>query len=240
MTKLKRKKNRGYVTISNTPFKDKELSLKAKGLLSVIMTLPNDWNFTIAGIAGCLKERTSAISAAIKELMAAGYCVRTLEYDDSHKIAGYSYTFSDEKDLLKDEEKEEKTSEEKPSEENPSTENPSTEVPSTGNRPNINKINNKIKINKEKDTNVSKKPLSDNWTDEERAFYEGMDKYYPFVAKMTFPLLYQDYVLLLSKYSQKKIHAILRRMNNWKELNKKRWYAKEVLEDWLADDKKEY
>lgn len=235
MTKLDRKKRGNFVTISNTPFKDREISLKAKGLLGVIMSLPDNWNFTITGIAVCLKESTGAISAAIKELMKAGYCVRKIVYDDSHKIQGYSYTFSDEKELLLDE-----TSEENPSKENPSKENPLTEIPLSENRAQINNNIKKIKSkDKEKDTEVSKKPLSYS-SEEEQKFYEGMESAYPFVAKMQFPLLYQDYVKLLSKYSAKKIHANLKKMNNWKELNKKRRFAKDVLEDWLADDKKEY
>lgn len=225
MTKLHRKKSEQFVTISNTPFKDKELSLKAKGLLGLVMTLPDNWNFTIVGIAACLKESTSAISTAIKELVDGGYCVRQIVYDDSHKIAGYSYTFADEKEFLAD----------VPSEENPSTENPLTE-----NRPHINNNINKISKNKkEKDAKASKNPTIYS-SDEERKFYEGMRDNYPFVYKMEFPLLYQDYIKLLSKYSQKKIHANLRKMNNWKELNKKRRYAKDVLEDWLADDTKTY
>lgn len=230
MTVINRKKLNNFVTISNTPFKEKELSLKAKGLLGVIMTLPDNWNFTISGIATCLKESTSAISAAIKELMAAGYCVREIVYDDSHKIQGYSYTFSDEKDLLIDE----------PSEEKPLGENPSTENPSTENRKQYNNNINKIyKKNKEKDDKSSKKSLCYS-SEEERKFYEGMKTSYPFVAQMEFPLLYQDYLKLLTKYSQIKIHNNLRKMNNWKELKKKWRYAKEVLEDWLASDKTEY
>ena len=221
MTKIIRKKQNKFVTISNTPFKDRELSLKAKGLLGVIMTLPDNWNFTIVGIATCLKESTSAISTAIKELMSAGYCVREIVYDESHKIIGYSYKFSDEKELLK--------------EDKSSTENPSTE-----NRAQINNNINKItKKDKEKDAKASKNPLSYS-SDEEKQFYEGMKEHYPFVYKMEFPLLYQEYIALLSKYSQKKIHANLRKMNNWKELNKKRRYAKDVLEDWLATDNRNY
>ena len=225
MTVINRKKFKNFVTISNTAFKDKELSLKAKGLLGVVMTLPDNWNFTICGIATCLKESTSAISAAIKELTAAGYCVRGIVYDESHKIQGYSYTFSDEKELLVNDDETEK-----PSEENPSTENRKQY------NNNIKKI---LKNDKEKDTKVSKKPFSYSSVEEER-FYTGMETSYPFVAKMQFPLLYQDYVGLLAKYSQQKIHSNLRKINNWKELNKKYRYAKDVLEDWLARDKNEY
>lgn len=226
MTKIIRKKQNKFVTISNTPFKDRSLSLKAKGLLGVIMTLPDNWNFTIAGIATCLKESTGAISTAIKELMDAGYCVREIVYDDSHRIAGYSYKFSDEKELLKDEK--------------PSSDFPSTEIPSSENPPQINNNIKKItKEDKEKGAKAPKNPLSYS-SEDEKQFYEGMKEHYPFVYKMEFPLLYQDYLKLLSKYSQKKIHANLRAMNNWKELNKKRRYAKDVLEDWLASDKKQY
>lgn len=235
MTKLNRKKSEQFVTISNTPFKDKSLSLKAKGLLGLVMTLPDNWNFTIVGIAACLKESTGAISTAIKELVDGGYCVRQIVYDESHRITGYSYTFADEKEFLSD-----VPSEEIPSEENPLKEIPSTENPLTENCPQINNNINKItKKNKEKDAKASKNPVI-YASEEERKFYEGMRDNYPFVYKMEFPLLHQDYIKLLAKYSQKKIHANLRKMNNWKELNKKRRYAKDVLEDWLADDNKTY
>lgn len=230
MTKIDRRKRGNFVTISNTPFKDKEISLKAKGLLGVIMSLPDNWNFTITGIATCLKESTGAISAAINELMKAGYCVRKIVYNESHKIQGYSYTFSDEKELLLDE----------PSEEKPLKENPSTEIPLSENRAQINNNIKKIKNkDKEKDAEASKNPLSYS-SEEEQKFYEGMEKAYPFVAKMQFPLLYQDYVKLLSKYSAKKIHANLKKMNNWKELNKKRRYAYKTLIKWLEKDVKKY
>jgi hypothetical protein len=127
-----------------------------------------------------------------------------------------------------------------PSEEKPLKENPSTEIPLSENRAQINNNIKKIKNkDKEKDAEASKNPLSYS-SEEEQKFYEGMESAYPFVAKMQFPLLYKDYVKLLSKYSAKKIHANLKKMNNWKELNKKRRFAKDVLEDWLADDRKEY
>lgn len=240
MTQWKRKKRSNFVTISNIPFRDKNLSLKAKGLLGVIMTLPDNWNFTIVGIATCLKESTSAVSSAVSELIKNGYCVRDLVYDENHRISGYSYTFSDEKELLKEEKKDgESPSEEIPSSEKPSMENPLTEIPSSENQAQINNIKKEIKKNKGKEAIASKIPETYS-SEDEKKFYEGMKSAYPFVLKMDFPLLYQDYVGLLAKYSAKKIHANLRKMNNWKELTKKKRFAKDVLEDWLAADKNEY
>lgn len=102
-----------------------------------------------------------------------------------------------------------------------------------------NKEDKDLNNEKKKDTEVSKKSLFYK-SDEERKFYEGMQKSYPYVAKMEIPLTYEQYLKLLSKNNYKKIHANLDAMNNWKELNKKRRYAYKTLLTWLAKDTKIY
>lgn len=70
-------KTSDYTTISNYHFKDKNLSLKAKGLLSQMLSLPNDWDYSIKGLASINKENETAIKNALDELKQCGYLVVT-------------------------------------------------------------------------------------------------------------------------------------------------------------------
>ena len=69
-------KVKDYTTISNYHLRDKNLSLKAKGLLTLILALPEDWNFTIRGLSAICKEGAESIGTALKELEKGGYLVR--------------------------------------------------------------------------------------------------------------------------------------------------------------------
>jgi hypothetical protein len=59
-------KNKNYTVMSNHHLKDKRLTLKSKGLLSVILSLPEEWNYTTRGLASICKEGVDCIGAAIK------------------------------------------------------------------------------------------------------------------------------------------------------------------------------
>lgn len=93
MNKVTRIKNANYTTISNVFLRDKELSLKAKGLLATILSLPENWDFSIKGICATIKEGTTAVYSAIDELKTFGYCkVETLR-DEKGRVTGNDYTF---------------------------------------------------------------------------------------------------------------------------------------------------
>lgn len=66
-------KNKNYVTMSNHHFKEKEMSLKAKGLLSQMLSLPDDWNYSIEGLTSINKENETSIKSALNELQKFGY-----------------------------------------------------------------------------------------------------------------------------------------------------------------------
>ena len=83
-------KNKNYTTISNQLFKDKTISLKAKGLMAYLLSLPNDWDLSINGIVACSKEGRRSIGNTIKELINAGYIERT-QVRDKGKFVGYDY-----------------------------------------------------------------------------------------------------------------------------------------------------
>lgn len=75
MTILRTIKNKNYTIMSNVHLRDKGLSLKAKGLLSVMLSLPDDWEFSIAGLVAISKENETAIKSALDELKERGYLV---------------------------------------------------------------------------------------------------------------------------------------------------------------------
>ena len=95
-TRIIRQKSKQYVTISNEVMRDKDLSLKAKGLYALVMSLPDDWDFTLKGICAISKENYTAVNSAIKELIDAGYCTREQARADG-RITGYDYIFYDSK-----------------------------------------------------------------------------------------------------------------------------------------------
>jgi len=77
--------------MSNFHLKDRTLSLKSKGLLSVILSLPDDWNYSTRGLAAISKEGIDCIGAALRELEAAGYIRRNKLRDDRGRITDTEY-----------------------------------------------------------------------------------------------------------------------------------------------------
>ena len=86
-------KSSGYTVMSNYHLKDKYLSLKAKGLLSQMLSLPEDWDYSIAGLASINKEQKDAIMAALKELKAAGYVTVTKLMPNETKSGRFEYVY---------------------------------------------------------------------------------------------------------------------------------------------------
>lgn len=66
-------KNKNYTVISNYHLKDKNLSLKAKGLLSLMLSLPDDWDYSINGLVAICKEELRAVKSTLEELKLYGY-----------------------------------------------------------------------------------------------------------------------------------------------------------------------
>ena len=83
-------KNKNYTTISNQLFKNKTISLKAKGLMAYLLSLPNDWDLSINGIVACSKEGRGAIRNTFTELISTGYIERK-QIRDKGKFVGYDY-----------------------------------------------------------------------------------------------------------------------------------------------------
>ena len=80
-----------YTVMSNYHLRDKSLSLKAKGLLSQMLSLPEDWDYTLAGLARINAEGKDAIRAAVVELEKAGYVQRRQTTDKAGKFGSNEY-----------------------------------------------------------------------------------------------------------------------------------------------------
>ncbi len=118
-------KTHDYTVMANHHLRDERLSLKAKGLLSLILSLPDDWDISIQGLATIVSDGIASVRSGIGELMEAGYIQRELGHAEGGTFAGYVYTIHE-------------TPTAAPSCENrttaPSCSFPTTENPTTGNR----------------------------------------------------------------------------------------------------------
>ena len=118
LNKVKREKNDNYSTICNCIMREKTISLKAKGLYALVMSLPPTWDFSVQGIVAISKEESGAIYTAIKELIKEGYCKRSM-VSEKGRFVGCEYTFFNKK--------------RKPQEEEPHNEKPLRDFPHTEN-----------------------------------------------------------------------------------------------------------
>ena len=84
-------RNRDYTVMSNHHLRDTGLSLKSKGLLSMMLSLPEEWNYTTRGLAAICKEGADCIGSALRELEQAGYIVRSRIRDSKGKIVDVEY-----------------------------------------------------------------------------------------------------------------------------------------------------
>lgn len=116
MSVYRRHKRTDFSVIDNHVFKDKDLTLKAKGLLATILSLPDDWKYSIEGLSSLCSDGTTSVTSALNELISRGYIIRTRSVDDSGKFNGYIY------DIY-----------EKPYSENPITDDTFTENPTVSN-----------------------------------------------------------------------------------------------------------
>lgn len=133
-------KNKDYTVMSNYHLKDKNMSFKAKGLLSMMLSLPDDWDYSIKGIISISKENKTSIQSALKELEENKYLKRTKKQNEKGQ---FEYIY----DIY-----------EKPWTENPRIENLVTDNPCTENmlQINTNIQNTNIQNTKKQNTNIKR------------------------------------------------------------------------------------
>lgn len=84
-------KTKDFTIMSNTHFKEREMSLKAKGLLSLMLSLPDDWSYNIKGLCALSKDGKDSVMSALSELEKFGYLTRTRETDSKGRFSGVRY-----------------------------------------------------------------------------------------------------------------------------------------------------
>jgi len=130
MSVFRVEKNKGYTVMSNHHLRNHALSLKAKGLLSQMLSLPEDWDYTLQGLAQINKESIDAIREAVRELERAGYIKRSRERDERGCLRGTVYTIYEQPHA---EPTPEEPTQEKPALNNPTSEKPMLEKPTLEN-----------------------------------------------------------------------------------------------------------
>ena len=120
-------RTRDYTVMSNHHLRDKALSLKSKGLLSMMLSLPEDWNYTTRGLAKICKEGVDAIGGALRELESAGYIVRHQMRDRQGRISDTEYVIYEQPQPKAPDTPQPDTA--SPDTENPYLDSPDTEKP---------------------------------------------------------------------------------------------------------------
>lgn len=141
---------KGFTVMSNYHFQDKEISLKAKGLLGLMLSLPSNWDYSVNGLVAIVKENKAAVQTALKELEEHKYLKRTRVQNETGR---FDYIY----DIY-----------EKPYDKLPCTENRCTDIQCTENQPQINtnkQITNKqntkeLNTNEYKEKNIKKESIN--------------------------------------------------------------------------------
>ena len=156
-------KTRDYTVMANHHLRNKELSLKAKGLLSLMLSLPDDWDYTLKGLARICRDGVDSIAAAVKELEDAGYVIRKRVRDQNGRVGEMEYTIMEQPSPKRD----------FPVQENPVQGNPVQVKPEQEKRPQLNTKESNTKISNIQESN----PIPSNHTQtDDRMGTDGMMK----------------------------------------------------------------
>lgn len=198
-------KNKNYTVISNYHLRDLNLSLKSKGLLSLMLSLPEEWDYTSRGLATICKEGIDCISVAIKELETYGYVTRRRIRNDKGQLKEIEYTIYEKpqntdfepnmENPVQDNPILEKPIQDKPVQVNPELENPTQLNTDSTNRELLNKEKNNISL--------SVINPSINLADNESDRYDTIDFYKQYIKKNI------EYNVLCEKYTVESLSMIV-------------------------------
>lgn len=168
MKKYITKKEKGFVQIPNSILSDPNISLKAKTVLAIMLSLPDNWDFSIEGISGKCKESKDCIAKAVNELIDTGYVIRTKTRGADGRITKWEYEVFEEPCKTIEQSNEEPCKEipdtalshqEKPEENYPEQDFPELESPSTETKDTYNTIINKKENNNIIFSNIKSNPI---------------------------------------------------------------------------------
>lgn len=140
MAVFRKVKKTDYTIIDNSIFRNQKLTLKAKGMICTMLSLPDDWNFSEQGLVSLSNDGISSVRSTLQELMEYGYLVRTRNRDEKGILRDFVYTIYEE----------------------PTLEKPKVDKPTLENLKYINNLNNKELNNKYTTTNTIFDLLQEN------------------------------------------------------------------------------
>ncbi len=148
-------KTRDYTLMANHHLRNTALSLKAKGLLSLMLSLPEDWDYTTKGLARICRDGVDSICATVKELEDAGYVIRQRLRNANGQLASIEYTILEQPRSVSPEQS-------KPKQEKPVQVNPVLEKPVLGEpeQENPAQLNTKKSSNQKSNTDLSSTQIS--------------------------------------------------------------------------------
>ena len=117
MSVIRIHKTNNFTVMSNHHFKEKKMSLKAKGLLSLMLSLPDDWNYSVSGLVKLSKDGKDGVMSALQELEKFGYLTRQQQFNAKGQFSGIEYNIFEE-----------------PQTENPITDKQNTALPISANQ----------------------------------------------------------------------------------------------------------
>lgn len=174
-------KTKDFTVMSNYHLRDKSLSLKAKGLLSQMLSLPEEWDYTLAGLACINKESKDAIRSAVNELEQAGYITRRQTTTEGGRFGCNEYLIR-ERPVLPS-----------PLPENPTTDSTPTAMPMSENPTQLNTHPSKTEKEKTELSNTDSFPSEKN-TNRSEVTATEMQKYREIIAQnISYDLLCQEY-----------------------------------------------
>jgi hypothetical protein len=204
MSVIRINKTNNFTVMSNFHFREKDMSLKAKGLLSLMLSLPNDWDYSVSGLVKLSKDGKDSVMSALAELENFGYLTRTRTTNSKGQFNGIEYNIFEEPQP------------QKPIADNPILENENTEKPISAKPPQLN--TNSIKhLNNQ---------LYDLLTTKDERLLELYKEYIEMREKMNAPLTATGLENLISRCERLsknniRIQKILLEnaiINNWKSV----------------------
>ena len=194
MSVIRVNNTKGFTVMSNYHFQDKEISLKAKGLLGLMLSLPSNWDYSVNGLVAIVKENKAAVQTALKELEEHKYLKRTRVQDETGR---FDYIY----DIY------EKPYDKLPWTENQCTDIQRTEVQCTENQPqiNTNKQNTKeLSTNEYKEKNIKKETVNSVIAEytESKDLQDALHDFVDMRTKMRKPLTPRAMKLSLNKLNE--------------------------------------
>lgn len=162
-------KTANYTVMSNTHFKEREMSLKAKGLLSLMLSLPDTWNYSVSGLVTLSKDGKDSVMSALAELEKFGYLKRERVTNSKGQFSGIEYNIYEEPQP------------QNPIAENPIAENEQAEKPTSENTTQLN-------------TNQSSTKSIKNYTEELNINREELEVILATISYPSLVELYREYI----------------------------------------------